>query len=68
MEIQQPFFLVWKLGGSAPTFQHDTYEAAVKEAERLAHLNRGQTFVVMVSRCARVSTDLREIDYDDVPF
>ena len=40
-------FLVWNTEARLPTFAHDTHEAAVKEAERLAGLNPGQHFHVM---------------------
>ena len=40
-------FLVWNPRRGLPTVSHETFEVAVKESERLAQLNPGQTFFVM---------------------
>src|ERR1043165_2583175 len=39
------FWVVWNVGGGAPTFQHDAEHSALLEAERLAARNPGEAFV-----------------------
>lgn len=41
------FFLVWREGGSVPTFKHPTRDEARKEAERLAKANPDAAFHVL---------------------
>lgn len=67
------FWIIWNPAGRNPTFRHRSEIAAVREAERLAASNPGQTFVVMHSRCARRCGEMERIDLsrpedDDVPF
>lgn len=56
------FWFVWNVHGGAPRFQHQSESSAIIEAERLARMNPGQTFVVLQSVCARVVTDMQRID------
>ena len=46
-EIQPPFWLVWRRGGRAPCYEHESYIGARTEAERLAKANPGQRFYVL---------------------
>jgi len=43
----KPFWLVWNPAGKAPTYKHPTKPLAEQEAERLARLNKGETFHVL---------------------
>lgn len=66
------FWLVWNVNGAAPTYRHATGDSAVKEAERLARLNPGETFAVLQSVCARSVNNMQKTDLrptiDDIPF
>ena len=42
-----PFWMVYGLGQSAPTWKHPSAHAATREAERLARANPGKTFIVL---------------------
>ena len=71
MNIRKPFWLVWHLDGGVPSYKHESRRSAESEAERLARLHRGQTFVVMESMCGKVSNDVISIDFSndaDIPF
>jgi hypothetical protein len=43
-----PGFLVWNPFGRAPHYRHMTLDAAQEEAKRLARLNAGERFYVLV--------------------
>lgn len=43
----KPFWMVYGVGQRAPAFQHETEGSAIREAERLAEVNPGMTFVVL---------------------
>lgn len=67
------FWLVWSpTGDRPPRFRHETENAAVAEAERLAQLRPGATFIVLSSVCARRFGSMECInlrpEVDDVPF
>jgi hypothetical protein len=68
----EKFWVVWQPESGAPTYRHDTYERALKEAERLAETVPGREFFVMeamsVSRKVSViTTPLTRLE-DDLPF
>lgn len=67
-----PFWLVWNPNGRNPTFRHAFEENAIREAERLARDNPGETFVVLASVAARSVSDMQRLDLrpprDDIPF
>lgn len=44
------FFMVWRNQGSSPTKKHETYEQALKEAERLVKNNPNIKFYVLESK------------------
>lgn len=67
------FWMVWRQGSSAPTFRHDSEDAATREAERLATINRGEQFFVLEAIGLRVVDDMLRVDLrngggDDLPF
>lgn len=67
-----PFWFVWNADGRSPSYKHSNAVSAVKEADRLARVNPGETFVVLQSVCSvqvnnLIRTDLRPTD-DDMPF
>lgn len=66
------FWFVWNKGGNLPRYQHSTEKSATDEAERLARLHQGETFVVLESVCARKVDGMQRVDFrnmsDDVPF
>lgn len=69
-----PFWMVWNERGDAPRVKHPNKESAHREAERLARLNRGSTFIVLESVEALVSNDVMVVDMrpadrrDEMPF
>lgn len=70
-EKLKSFWLVWNADGRNPQYRHSTEKAATTEAERLARLHPGQTFVVLESVCCRRVDDMLRIDLrpvDDIPF
>lgn len=66
-----PFWFVWNPDNRNPQHKHETEESAIAEAERLARMNRGATFVVLESVCARRVDDMLRIEMrrdSDIPF
>lgn len=65
-----PFWLVWNPAGRAPTYKHTSRGSAKAEAERLANLCPGETFVVLQSVCeVERPQPLVWREYsDDIPF
>lgn len=66
-----PFWFVWNPDGRNPARRHLTVSSAINEAERLARLHPGQTFVVLESVCARRVDDMLRIEMRqdcEVPF
>lgn len=57
-KIGATFWLVWNPKGRAPTHRHASEASATDEAERLARVNRGETFVVLESVCSRQVDDM----------
>lgn len=64
------FWLVWRDGGSAPTFKHYERDGARREAERLARANPGVVFHVMAADAYVVKSDVHwsEGYVDEIPF
>lgn len=65
------FWFVWNPEGHSPTYKHPSEKSAVGEAERLARLHPGNTFVVLESVCARRVDDMLRIEMrnnSEVPF
>lgn len=70
MELKT-FWFVWNEDGNAPRYKHCTEGAATTEAERLAHLHPGQTFVVLEAKCARTIDRMQRVEFrpdGDIPF
>ena len=66
-----PFWFVWNPDGRSPSFRHRSEDSAVAEAERLARINPGETFVVLESVCARRVDSMLRLDMragDGIPF
>ncbi|WP_375274480.1 hypothetical protein [Methylorubrum thiocyanatum] len=59
----KPFWMVYGLGQSAPRYQHSTEAAALREAERLAEVRPGVTFVVLE---ATQAVRTRRLDHFDL--
>jgi hypothetical protein len=66
------FWMVYGEGQNLPRFRHDTYSSAETEAERLARMNPGIAFYVLmpVAVSKRVDVETRKlVDLDDqIPF
>lgn len=55
-----PFWLVWRRFGRSPVFEHESYQSARAEAERLSRANPGQAFYVLAP-VARGAADISTI-------
>lgn len=68
---QKAFWMVWTPSGFPPNYKHESEHGAIQEAERLARINRGSTFIVLRATAARRSDDLIRINLDPdsaIPF
>ncbi len=70
MAITRPFWLVWGINKTVPTFQHPSEQSAHTEAERLARMFPGEQFVVLESVAAITRTDIATVNLrpDSIPF
>lgn len=57
-----PFWMVWREGGGAPTYPHDSYKAASAEAERLARTQPGAKFTVLEAVSSHRAVSMEVID------
>jgi hypothetical protein len=62
------FYLVWREGGGSPTYKHPTHPSANQEAERLARLNPGAKFHVLVCLGTVRTNDVLWTETDLIPF
>jgi len=63
------FWLIWNPRGRAPTVQHDTYDAAVREAKRLAQIAPGSKFYILQAKDVVQTIDPVEIKpLLEIPF
>jgi hypothetical protein len=71
-DTRSSFWLVWNPQAGSPTRQHDTFQSARIESERLARANRGQRFIVLQSVEECVIDDIvrtkHEPDHFEPPF
>ena len=67
-----PFWLVWAEDGHEPRRKHPDQQSAEREAERLARMNPGTSFCVMmpIARMTeqRITTERFNVLDMDVPF
>lgn len=67
-KTKEPFWMVWNPENRAPRFKHETGQAALIEAERLAKENPGQEFVVLQAiRGVKTFEPVQHIKYE-MPF
>lgn len=57
------FFMVWNPNGGLPKTKHASYDYALREAKRLAHLNPGQQFFVLR---ATTSVTVRKVEVKEL--
>jgi len=66
------FWMVWNPNRRVPTYRHATEHGATQEAERLAALNPGERFYVLVALRAREVNNMHRIELadqsDGLPF
>jgi hypothetical protein len=65
MPREQCFYVVWRIGGEAPTRTHDSYDAAKTEARRLALKCRGEKFAVLKSVSSHVSHEVLDTEHSE---
>lgn len=70
MNSEECFWMVWNATGGSPFYRHSTPTAARKEAERLANLNPGQSFyVVLATSVSRATRPVETVDLrNTLPF
>jgi hypothetical protein len=69
VEEKDAFWIVWCPTGANPSYRHDDYESAVKEAERLARKDAGAEFYVMGAGTMRKVDSMIRIDFSQpMPF
>lgn len=56
------FWVVWNPERRPPMYRHMNEEDAIREAERLARMSPGETFIVLQTVCARRVNDMQRID------
>jgi len=63
MREMDPFWMVYGLDQGPPTWKHPSAHAATREAERLARLHPGKTFIVLEAIGA-----VRKVDVEIIPI
>jgi hypothetical protein len=70
--MKERFWFVWNASASMPRVKHTTEQSANVEAERLARVHRGQTFIVLMSVREFVSIDVARLEHQEpeleIPF
>jgi hypothetical protein len=65
----EKFWMIWKENGSCPTVTHNSRRSAEHEAERLARLEPGKSFVVLESvKFCTIDNPIHWYDTDEIPF
>lgn len=69
-KTEDVFWMVWNPARNPPSFKHESLIAATNEAERLARIHPGQTFVVLEAKTARrVNEPMQVIRFEhQIPF
>lgn len=62
------FYLVWRVGGRAPTYVHRTYQGAEAEAKRLAREVPTEDFVVLGAISAWRQPEVLKIETADISY
>lgn len=70
---KQVFWLVWNPDRGSPSFKHESKEAAIAEAERLARVNPRSDFFVLQAIGVRRDDSMVRVDFeksedDGIPF
>lgn len=60
---QRPFWAIWNPDGNLPMQRLFDKAYAMREAERLARKQQGQTFVVMQAVASRCVEGMRRVDF-----
>lgn len=68
MSTKQAFWIVWNPQGRTPTKMHSTRDKAVREAERLARINKSERFIVLQSVEECVVDDVQRIRHEVAEF
>lgn len=72
MNAEPPFYLVWCDGGDSPRHKHNSITSAENEADRLARLNPGKEFFVLIPSSKtverRVVIERFDVLAGEVPF
>jgi hypothetical protein len=66
----EEFWMVWRFNGQGPTHQHEYFDDAKKEAERLAANSPGVKFVVLrsVGYCEIINPVIYKEVKEKLPF
>jgi len=68
---QTVFYMIYVEGGNSPTYKHDSYESASKEAYRLAGTTGKEVFILSaIASCKKeiINMGARKPEDDDLPF
>lgn len=68
---QTVFYMIYVEGGNSPTYKHDSYESASKEAYRLAGTTGKEFFILSaIASCKKeiINIGARKPEDDDLPF
>jgi hypothetical protein len=68
---QTVFYMIYVEGGNSPTYKHDSYESASKEAYRLAGTTGKEVFILSaIASCKKeiINIGARKPEDDDLPF
>jgi len=65
----ETFWMVWNPQGRAPTVRHETFDAAMNEARRLAKIAPGSQFFILQARHVAQTKDPVEVrSLLEIPF
>ena len=61
MSDTKPFWLVWQPESGSPSIRHETKQAAITEAERLARAHAGRRFYVLAADHFIIKDELQHV-------